>query len=124
MRANSDMRSPPPPPLHGFAEYFPTRDTMPVWVPVQQETDAACWERMLALQKEYHCYKSARLEAAVEALESGCSIDEVPMREYGLIRYDVDTLTGWMGLASRLCLDLLNDELKAMIEAHQVGLIP
>jgi hypothetical protein len=37
---------------------------------------------MLALQREYHCYKSARLEAAVEALESGYSIEDVPMREF------------------------------------------
>jgi len=37
---------------------------------------------MISLQREYHCYKSARLEAAVEALERGCSIDEVPMREF------------------------------------------
>ena len=34
------------------------------------------------LQREYHCYKSARLEAAVEALEMGWSIEEVPMREF------------------------------------------
>lgn len=37
--------------------------------------------RMLALQREFHCYNSARLEAAVEALEMGWSIEEVPIRE-------------------------------------------
>jgi hypothetical protein len=58
---------------------------MPFSVPMQQESDAECWERMLALQMEYHCYKSARLEAAVEALESGYSIEEVPMREDPLV---------------------------------------
>lgn len=81
MRASSGMRTPPPPALHGFADFFHTRTAVPFSVPVQQESDAECWERMLALQREYHCYKSARLEAAVEALERGCSIEEVPMRE-------------------------------------------
>jgi hypothetical protein len=77
---------------------------------------------MLALQREYHCYKSARLEAAVEALESGYSIEDVPMREYffsGVMHAADKFMT-----ASRLCLDLLNEELKAQIEAHQVGLVP
>ncbi|RDL41273.1 uncharacterized protein BP5553_01252 [Venustampulla echinocandica] len=68
------------------------------------ETDAECWERMLALQKEYHCYNSARLEAAVEALENGCKIEEVP-------------------IPPRQCLDLLNESLKAWIDAHREGLI-
>lgn len=45
------------------------------------ETDAECWERMVALQQEYHCYNSARLEAAVEALENGYKIEEVPIRK-------------------------------------------
>lgn len=80
-RAKSDARTPPPPPLHGFAHFFQERTPMPFSVPMQQESDAECWERMLALQREYHCYKSARLEAAVEALESGYSIEEVPMRK-------------------------------------------
>jgi len=66
----------------------------------KREADAECWERMLALQREYHCYNSARLEAAVEALERGLGIEEVPM-------------------PSRLCLDLLNEELKQQLEAQQ-----
>ncbi|PQE10053.1 hypothetical protein CJF31_00003976 [Rutstroemia sp. NJR-2017a BVV2] len=72
-----------------------------------KESDSECWERMLALQKEYHCYQSARLEAAVDALESGWLIEDVPM-------------------PSRLCLDLLNDGLKDRIrdyEAIQEGLL-
>lgn len=81
MRASSGMRTPPPPALHGFADFFHSRTAVPFSVPVQQESDAECWERMLALQREYHCYKSARLEAAVEALERGFSIEEVPMRK-------------------------------------------
>ncbi|KAA8575733.1 hypothetical protein MFRU_020g00980 [Monilinia fructicola] len=63
-----------------------------------KESDAECWERMLALQKEYHCYQSARLEAAVEALENGWLIEEVPR-------------------PSRLCLDLINDGLRAQIQS-------
>lgn len=49
-----------------------------------KESDAECWERMLTLQKEYHCYQSARLEAAVDALENGWLIEEVPRRQYNL----------------------------------------
>ena len=45
------------------------------------ETDAQCWHKMLALQREYHCYNSARLEAAVEALESGRDEEEL-VREF------------------------------------------
>ncbi len=45
------------------------------------ESDAECWSRMLMLQREYHCYNSARLEAAVEALERGVRIEEVPIRK-------------------------------------------
>jgi len=53
---------------------------------------------MLLLQKEYHCYHSARLEAAVEAMEKS-GVEE------------------WRGvIPSRLCLDLLNSELKAHLE--------
>lgn len=88
LRAKSDdERTPPPPALHGFADFFHARTTVaPFSVPAatQRESDAECWVRMLALQREYHCYKSARLEAAVEALESGYSIEDVPMREYFL----------------------------------------
>jgi hypothetical protein len=74
----------PPPTLHGFADFFHARVAGPIAaVPeLRRETDEECWERMISLQREYHCYKSARLEAAVEALERGCSIDEVPMREF------------------------------------------
>jgi hypothetical protein len=43
------------------------------------ETDAQCWQRMLRLQREYHCYNSARLSAAVEAEERGET--EVAVRE-------------------------------------------
>ncbi|CAL3963392.1 hypothetical protein PZA11_001024 [Diplocarpon coronariae] len=109
----SARRSPPPPPLPGLGLSLPVSplatpsSTAPiadpnlhsraVFVPRREESDAECWERMLALQREYHCYNSARMEAAVEALEKGWKIEEVPM-------------------PSRFCLDLLNEELKAQIE--------
>jgi hypothetical protein len=54
-----------------------------------EESDAECWSRMLMLQREYHCYNSARLEAAVEALEKGVGIEEVPIRELLLVHFSV-----------------------------------
>lgn len=74
--------SPAPPPLSGFGELFHSRAGTPISIPAPRESDLECWARMLALQREYHCYHSARLEAAVEALEAGWAIDEVPMREF------------------------------------------
>lgn len=130
LRAKSDdERTPPPPALHGFADFFHARTAAPFSVPAatatQRESDAECWVRMLALQREYHCYKSARLEAAVEALESGYSIEDVPMREcFFPPLFRVMHAADKFMTASRLCLDLLNEELKAQIEAHQVGLVP
>jgi len=59
---------------------------------------------MLSLQREYHCYNSARLEAAVEALENGVAFEEVL-------------------IPSRLCLDLLNEGLRDWIEACKEGLV-
>ncbi|KAH6713597.1 hypothetical protein BKA61DRAFT_674214 [Leptodontidium sp. MPI-SDFR-AT-0119] len=116
---SSSRRSPPPPSLPGlglpvspFASLNTTTSNSntnsnlnpegqamaPAFAPQEGESDAECWSRMLALQREYHCYNSARLEAAVEALEKGCKVEDVPM-------------------PSRFCLDLLNEELKAQIES-------
>lgn len=83
-RTNSSSQTPLPPALNGFSDFFHSRVSTPISIPAPQESDAECWERMLALQREYHCYNSARLEAAVEALEQGYAIDEVPMRELHL----------------------------------------
>ena len=41
------------------------------------------------LQREYHCYNSARLEAAVEALEKGVGFEEVPIRESLLVNFSL-----------------------------------
>ncbi len=49
-----------------------------------------CWERMLNLQREYHCYNSARIEAAVEALDMGYSFEQVPIRELRLLRINAE----------------------------------
>lgn len=51
-------------------------------IPEHGESDEECWSKMLRLQREYHCYNSARLEAAVEALEKGWGMDAVQMREF------------------------------------------
>ena len=73
---------------------------------------------MLALQREYHCYNSARLEAAVEALEKGWRIEDVPIRKF--LTFDRSSIVKVLLkkiAASRFCLDLLNEELNAQIEA-------
>ena len=78
------------------------------------------------LQREYHCYNSARLEAAVEALERGLRIEEVPIREFYPYLSWVEGALGMGGQksswfsASRLCLDLLNEELEQRIEAQSL----
>lgn len=60
----------------------PSPEIFPQKLPVsEKESDAECWERMLALQREYHCYNSARLEAAVEALENGVALEKVAVRK-------------------------------------------
>lgn len=61
-----------------------SRSTSPVPTTQLQEaeSDEECWARMLELQMEYHCYKSARLEAAVEARKSGCSFEEIRRRKF------------------------------------------
>lgn len=48
----------------------------------QNETDAEFWENMIVLQLEYHCYNSARLEAVIEALDTGSPNESVPIRKY------------------------------------------
>jgi len=84
-RSQSNSPTPPPPTLDGFGEFFNSR-AAPVLARESRESDAECWERMLMLQREYHCYKSARLEAAVDAMERGAGIEDVPIREYSLFR--------------------------------------
>lgn len=70
--------APLPPSLNGFADFFHSRvrNGNQISVPEQSESDEETWERMVALQAEYHCYRSARLEAAVERF------GEVAMREF------------------------------------------
>lgn len=74
--------SSPPPSLEGFTELFHSRVSTPFVTPVPSDesdsSDAKRWARMLRMQREFHCYKSARLEAAVEALERG---EDPPIRE-------------------------------------------
>lgn len=80
-----------------------------------EESDVECWMRMLALQREFHCYNSARLEAAVEALEMGWSIEEVPIREFFLESENMSKRLTTVFVASRLCLNLLNEGLRAQL---------
>jgi hypothetical protein len=71
-----------PPSLDGFTELFHSRVSTPFVTPVPSDasdsSDEERWRRMLRMQRELHCYKSARLEAAVEALERG---EDPPIRE-------------------------------------------
>lgn len=111
----------------------------------ERESDAQCWERMLGLQKLYHCYNSARLEAAVEALENGWGIEMMSIREclFSIsdfpFYYDNQVRCCWSGngqrkmeimeyklmkiVAPRLCLDLLDEELKARMQARNEDLV-
>jgi hypothetical protein len=81
-RSNTSSPAPLPPSLDGFTELFHSRVSTPFVTPVPSDksdsSDAKRWHRMLKMQREFHCYKSARLEAAVEALERG---EEPPIRE-------------------------------------------
>ncbi|KAG9249133.1 hypothetical protein BJ878DRAFT_411249 [Calycina marina] len=97
LRTLNKNLTPPLPTLTGFTELFHSR-AAPVLIKESRESDSECWKRMLMLQREYRCYKSARLEAAVEAMECGVDFQDIPM-------------------PSRLCLDLLNDELRVRVEA-------
>lgn len=72
------------------------------------DTDDASelWLRMVELQERYGCYRSARMQAAVSAespsdLMRRCSALQDKLVGFG-------TLT--RGVASRACLDLLNDD--------------
>lgn len=131
-RTSSDSRAPFPPTLDGLASLFQSRASSPfppTSTPGQGFSvpsggpDAERWERMLALQREFHCYNSARLEAAVEALENGWPIERVPIRESTLCIHSFNPLATSSNnalTAPKLCLDLLNEELKAQIEAGNV----
>jgi hypothetical protein len=87
-RTNSSSSASPPPTLSltglGLPEtFFATSRRESAGLEMRDgESDAECWSRMLMLQREYHCYNSARLEAAVDALEKGVRIEEVPIRKF------------------------------------------
>jgi hypothetical protein len=120
LSGNSRSASPSQPGMDRIAEALKSRV-----LASPKESDSECWERMLALQKEYHCYQSARLEAAVDALESGWLIEDVPMRKLSSF-YQKHWHRSNITIASRLCLDLLNDGLKDRLrdyEAIQEGLL-
>jgi hypothetical protein len=81
-RTHTSSPAPLPPSLDGFTELFQSRVSTPFVTPVPSDeadsNDVKRWQRMLRMQREFHCYKSARLEAAVEALERG---EDPPIRE-------------------------------------------
>jgi hypothetical protein len=84
-RSHSSSQAPMPPKLDGFSDFFRSRVgsstvTSPSPISVPYGSDAECWERMLKLQRQHHCYNSARMDAAVEELEKGTPIENVSMR--------------------------------------------
>ncbi|KAG6354619.1 hypothetical protein INS49_004637 [Diaporthe citri] len=65
--------------------------------------DAGLWRRMLDIQREFHCYNSARMAAALLELEMGVDVG----------RY----------APSRSCLDLLNDSVSDLPEEDKERLV-
>lgn len=49
-------------------------------------SDTELWRYMLALQKVYRCYHSARISAAVEELEMGVRVDDMDIRKLSLCK--------------------------------------
>lgn len=64
--------------------------------------DERLWRRMLAIQRTFHCYNSARMSAALTELEMGQDVGQF--------------------VPSRTCLDLLNDSISELPEEfrHQI----
>lgn len=64
--------------------------------------DERLWRRMLAIQRTFHCYNSARMSAALTELEMGQDVGQF--------------------VPSRTCLDLLNDSISELPEEfrHQL----
>lgn len=65
--------------------------------------DACLWRRMLDIQREFHCYNSARMAAALLELEMGVDVG----------RY----------APPRGCLDLLNDSVSDLPEEEKERLV-
>ncbi|KAI7779313.1 hypothetical protein LA080_000984 [Diaporthe eres] len=65
--------------------------------------DAGLWRRMLDIQREFHCYNSARMAAALLELEMGVDVG----------RY----------APSRSCLDLLNDSVSDLPDEDKERLV-
>ncbi|KUI53385.1 hypothetical protein VP1G_00695 [Cytospora mali] len=65
--------------------------------------DAKLWRRMLDIQREFHCYNSARMAAALLELEMGMDVSPYA--------------------PSRSCLDLLNDSVSDMSDIDKERLV-
>lgn len=76
--------------------------------------DAKLWRRMLDIQREFHCYNSARMAAALLELEMGMDVGPYARKSSSFL-FGAGTITAdtWL-LASRGCLDLLNDSVSDM----------
>lgn len=68
------------------------------------------WRRMLAVQRVFGCYKSARMNAALDTGEEGFA-------RMLRLQFLVQTTAANVRTASRTCLDLLNDSIGQLPEA-------
>lgn len=88
--------------------------------------DACLWRRMLDIQREFHCYNSARMAAALLELEMGVDVGRyaresppVPL----LCKTPFADLMCFVPVASRSCLDLLNDSVSDLPEEDKERLV-
>lgn len=76
--------------------------------------DAKLWRRMLDIQREFHCYNSARMAAALLELEMGMDVGPYARKPDSLLFVArAKTANTWLP-ASRGCLDILNDSVSDM----------
>lgn len=89
--------------------------------------DAGLWRRMLDIQREFHCYNSARMAAALLELEMGVDVGRYA-REYlpvppVFFSAGPHLLTCCCFVASRSCLDLLNDSVSDLPDEDKERLV-
>jgi hypothetical protein len=75
------------------------------------------WRRMLVIQRLFGCYNSARMSAALEMGDDGARVVRMstPDTAFRTMVYAILLLT-YDCLASRTCLDLLNDSIDQLPE--------
>lgn len=79
------------------------------------------WQRMLDIQRTFHCYNSARMSAALLELEMGVDAGHLARRFFNHCtnRLPCDIGADPCPIASRSCLDLMNESISAMSEEER-----